>query len=83
MAPQLCPNCSKGSFSWSIDEAQSPLTLWSCTCGYSAYEDEAEERNCNRCGNKTESRMKDKQKEYWWCSNCNEVNLIKITSSSE
>ncbi len=65
MATQICPNCKKDSFTWSIDEDESLLTFWGCDCGYNALEDESKERICRNCNNKTESRMKDSQKEYW------------------
>ena len=69
MATQICPNCKKDSFTWSIDEEESPLTYWGCyECNYGAYEDESKERICSNCEKKTESRLKDEEKEYWWCS---------------
>lgn len=82
MASQICPNCKQDSFTWSIDDEASPLTFWRCSapCGYSAYEDESRERICNNCRQKTESNMRDSQKEFWWCSTCNKVEIIKIHS---
>lgn len=77
MSLQTCPNCNKQSFTWSIDEEESPLTYWGCyKCEYGAYEDESQERICSNCGKKTESRMKDEEKEYWWCSSCNATTKI-------
>ena len=56
------------------DEEQSDFTLWGCyRCGYEAEEDETAEKNCTKCGNKTESRLKDELKDYWWCSTCNSM----------
>ena len=72
MATQICPNCQEDTFSWSIDEELSLLTLWHCyKCDYQAEEDESYERNCSKCGKQTESKLKDSLKDYWWCSTCN------------
>ena len=77
MATQLCPHCKQDSFTWSIDEGESPLTKWGCyICGYIAFEDEASERECSNCHKKTESKLQDDSKEYWWCSNCNRITNV-------
>ena len=77
MAELICPNCKRDTFSWTIDEGQNPLTIWGCrSCKYSAHEDESFEKNCKDCGTKTEIRLEDDQKKYWWCSRCNKVSLI-------
>ena len=76
MATQICPHCKADSFTWSRDD-DSSLTYWGCSCGYSALEDEAEERECAVCYIKSESKMKDETKEYWWCSSCNRVTEIQ------
>jgi len=74
MATQICSNCKKKSFTWSINGEKSFLTLWGCVkCNYRAFEDESLERNCSKCEKKSESRLKDETKEYWWCSNFNSV----------
>ena len=79
MATQICPHCKEDSFTWSIDEEESPLTKWGCySCGYIAFEDESLERLCSACHKKTESKLEDNLKKYWWCSNCN-----RITNLSE
>lgn len=73
MATQICPNCREDDFTWCIDEGE-PLTRWSCgNCGYVAYEDETLERECSTCGVKTESRLQDDVKTYWWCCRCNSI----------
>jgi len=78
MATQICPNCKKDSFTWSIDEEISELTIWGCyECEYQAFENESKERNCTKCSKKTESRLKDNEKEFWWCSTCNTIEIIK------
>lgn len=78
MATQICPKCKKGSFTWSMDEEITELTIWGCyRCYYQAFEDESDKRNCQKCGKKTESKLKDDEKEYWWCSNCNTTEIIK------
>ncbi len=78
MANQICPNCLENSFTWSVDDEISDLTIWGCyACSYRALEDESNERNCSRCENRTESRLKDDEKEYWWCSTCNKIESIK------
>ncbi len=77
MATQICPNCKKGSFTWNIDEDQSTPTRWGCyECHYSALEDESLERECSNCNKKTEIRLEDDLKKYWWCSNCNRITDI-------
>ncbi len=77
MATQLCPKCQNNSFTWFVDDEKSNLTVWGCyQCNYEAYEDESLERICSNCNKKTESRLKDKDKEYWWCSSCNSVSKI-------
>ena len=74
MATLICPNCNENSFSWIIDEEISELTIWGCNnCSYEAFENESNERNCLKCGKKTESRLKDSEKEYWWCSFCSKI----------
>jgi hypothetical protein len=74
MATQICPKCKEDSFTWSIDEEESPLTYWHCyNCLYGAYEDEKLECICENCGIKTKSRLKDESTEYWWCSSCNTI----------
>ena len=78
MATQICPSCQEDAFTWSIDEEQSDFTIWGCyKCGYHAEEDETKERSCSKCGKPTESKLKDNQKEFWWCSSCNHISIIK------
>ncbi|HEY0055767.1 MAG TPA: hypothetical protein VGB63_10455 [Pedobacter sp.] len=79
MATQLCPNCKEDSFTWSLNEDLPNLTAWGCySCCYQAFEDEAKERVCTACKRKTESFMKDEEKEYWWCSSCNKVTDVIV-----
>ena len=60
-----------------MDEDESPMTVWGCwNCKYIAYEDESFERVCNACQTKTEMRLEDEQKKYWWCCRCNRVTVI-------
>ena len=50
-------------FSWIIDEEQSSLTIWNCrNCNYRAFENESDERTCKKCGKKTESKLKKKNR---------------------
>ena len=80
MATQICPNCNSDSFTWSIDEEESPLTNWGCfTCGYQAYEDESEESVCTQYKSKSLLRLKDDVRVYWWCCNCNISVAVKET----
>lgn len=80
MATQICPKCKVDSFNWKVDEEESPLTIWDCVnCQYRAFENESDERNCLKCGKKSESKLKDEKKEYWWCSSCNTTSVIKRT----
>ena len=77
MATQICPNCKTDSFTWSIDEEESPLTKWGCyNCQYIAFEEESLERECSYCNKKSERRLEDKENKYWWCYNCNRVTTI-------
>jgi hypothetical protein len=50
MALQICPKCKELSFTWFIDEEITPLTQWTCECGYYALEDETKIQNCPNCG---------------------------------
>ncbi len=78
MATHICPKCNKDSFFWTVDEEISEFTIWGChQCKYEAFENESDERNCKKCGKKTESKLKDSEKEYWWCSVCNNIKIIK------
>jgi DNA-directed RNA polymerase subunit RPC12/RpoP len=78
MASQICPKCKYDSFYWKEDEEESPHIIWDCSkCGYRAFENESDEKNCSDCGKKVESKLNDLEKEYWWCSNCNKTELIK------
>ncbi len=78
MSALICPNCQKNAFTWHIDDDISQLTYWGCfKCHYGAYEDESFERECSKCKKKTESKLEDKIKLYWWCSTCNSVEIIQ------
>ncbi|TPN86844.1 hypothetical protein [Aquimarina algicola] len=78
MAIQLCPKCQNNSFTWFVDDEKLNLTVWGCyQCNYEALENESDERNCRKCGKKSETKLKDKEKEYWWCSSCNNIEIIK------
>lgn len=80
MATQICPKCKCDSFTWRMDDEISDLTIWVCyECSYQAFENESDERNCKKCGKKTESKLKDDESEFWWCSNCDSVEKIKKT----
>ncbi|NIG56960.1 hypothetical protein [Chitinophaga sp. Cy-1792] len=77
MALQICPNCQQQDFTWSFDEENIPPTSWHCSnCGYTACEDESFERLCATCNIKSESRLADDKKIYWWCSTCNTITII-------
>ena len=77
MATEICPNCKEDAFTWSIDEEESALTKWGCyKCSYIAWEDEALERVCSNCGNKTEMYLKDDTKKFWYCCSCNKMTVV-------
>lgn len=77
MALQICPQCQEVGITWSYDDERTPTTAWYCMyCEYTAYEDESYERVCADCGNKTELRLEDEEKIYWWCCRCNQVTVI-------
>jgi hypothetical protein len=78
MSLLICPKCKKLSFTWYIDEEQSPLNQWNCECGYYALEDENKMRNCPVCGNeKSDSYMIDNTGKYWWYYRCGKFELIE------
>jgi hypothetical protein len=78
MALQICPKCKELSFTWFIDEEQTPLTQWNCQCGYYALEDESKGRDCPVCGSKkSDSYMIDNNGKYWWCYRCGKFELIE------
>ncbi|MHC6202465.1 hypothetical protein ACYULU_04635 [Breznakiellaceae bacterium SP9] len=75
MSLQICPKCKRYSFTWFIDEEETPLTQWLCNaCGYIAFEDETMESACPHCGKKTQSRLLDASGQYSWCSTTQEFN---------
>lgn len=83
MATQICPNCKIDSFTWKMDGEISSMTIWDCgNCQYRAFENESDERNCSTCQKKTELKLKDSEKEYWWCTNCNTTEIIKAIPNS-
>lgn len=72
MAFQICPKCHNESFLWTSDGDPYEITTLYChKCNYTALEDERNERVCAVCKIKSESLLKDKDLEYWWCFNCN------------
>lgn len=80
MAPQYCPKCKAYNFHYVYDQEESEFTVWTCQkCAYQAFENELDERECSKCNNKTESRLRDDENEYWWCSTCNTVEIVKAT----
>ena len=79
MATQICPNCNEDSFTWSMDDEISNLTMWGCyKCHYQAFENEEYERVCANCHNGSQLQLKDDEKMYWWCSKCNTIEPIKF-----
>ncbi len=77
MGAHICPNCKQDSFFWFIDDEISELTIWACfKCQYEAFENESDVRQCIICRKNIESKLKDKEREYWWCSGCNSINRI-------
>ncbi len=78
MATQICPKCKKDNFVWNINDEETALTKWSCqNCNYIAFENESDERNCLVCHHKSETKLKDNNTEFWWCSNCNTTTEIE------
>jgi len=78
MATQIYPVFKEDRFTWIIDEEESKLAIWGCyKCHYEATENESNERNCSKCRKKTELKLRDHDKEYWWCSTCNTTEIIK------
>lgn len=78
MGTQICPKCKENSFTWSIDDELSAFTIWGCYyCSYCATEDEADECICDNCKNRSKTKLKDKEMEYWWCFHCNEIKQVE------
>lgn len=78
MATQICPKCKQDSFTWSVDDEKPRIIRWGCThCQYSAYEDESNERICEKCSIKIESLLDDGEDRYWWCCKCNSITIIQ------
>jgi len=75
MALQICPKCKKLSCTWYIGD-DSPLTQWSCKCGWHAFEYENRMRNCPVCKKNTDSYMVENGIMYWWCCHCGRIELI-------
>ncbi|MFY1045935.1 hypothetical protein [Chryseobacterium sp. GP-SGM7] len=76
MGLQICPKCKEKSFTWFIG-GKFPVTTWSCfDCDFEAKEVESGNSTCENCGETTKIRLKDKEREYCWCSNCNETSDI-------
>lgn len=76
MALQNCPKCKENSFTWFIN-GKTQLTTWTCfDCDYEAKEIEDEKSTCEKCEENTKTKLKDKEKEYGWCSNCDAVSDI-------
>lgn len=71
MALKICPKCKENSFTWFINE-KTHLTSWSCfSCDYEAKQADSDEQVCENCEEKSKIKLKDRETEYWWCSNCN------------
>lgn len=71
MALKICPKCKENSFTWFIN-GKTHLTSWSCfSCDYEAKQTENVEQVCENCEEKSKIKLKDRENEYWWCSNCN------------
>ena len=79
MATQICPNCKEDSFTWSMDDEISNLTIWGCyKCYYQAFENEEHQRVCANCHNGSQLQLKIDEKMYWWCSKCKTIEPIKF-----
>jgi hypothetical protein len=82
MALQICPKCKENSFTWFIN-GKFPLMSWSCfNCDYEAKENENDKCICVNCEENTKTKLKDKEREYWWCSNCNTISDLQIKTTS-
>jgi len=81
MALQICPKCKELSFTWHIDEDQTPLTQWACRnsqCGYHVLEDEGKLRDCPICRAKEAySYIIDGENTFWWCFRCGKTETIR------
>jgi len=53
MSLHICPKCSNKSFLWGMADEFDIITRWHCYgCGYTALENEQDERICAVCNNK-------------------------------
>lgn len=76
MGLQICPRCKEKSFTWFIG-GKFPLPTWSCfDCDYEAKQTDNEEQVCENCKETSKIKLKDKEKEYSWCSNCNTISEL-------
>jgi ribosomal protein S27AE len=86
MAIQICPKCKQESFMWTSHGEPYIITTWHCSnCGYDATENEllVPAQDCPTCGDKTLCRLKDDEKEYWWCESCDRIQIEKNNSEIE
>jgi hypothetical protein len=73
MALLICPRCKENSFTWFIN-GKTHVTSWNCfNCDYEAKETDSHKSICENCEKNTKIKLKDKEKEYWWCSSCNQI----------
>jgi uncharacterized protein YbaR (Trm112 family) len=71
MAAQNCPKCKENSFLWFLNE-KSNVMSWSCyNCDYEAKQIGNDQYICENCEENAKKKLKDKETEYFWCSNCN------------
>lgn len=74
MAAKNCPKCKENFFTWFLND-KTNLKSWSCfSCDYEAKQTENDEHVCEKCNEKSKKKLKDKEIEYFWCSNCNATN---------
>ena len=71
MALEICPKCKENSFTWFIN-GKNHLTSWSCfNCDYEAQQTDDKVHVCENCRETLKIQLKDRDKQYWWCSGCN------------
>ena len=82
MALQICPSCHEKEFTWYMSENDTgqEITMWACTCGYEAQEDERLERSCQYYLDGRESQLTDTKYMYWWCYRCHRTTTITASN---
>jgi len=72
MSAVLCPSCLQKGMTWYRDDDDiSHPTHWQCgICGFTADEDERNEKKCAACSLQGAVYLFGNRGNYWWCTAC-------------